>query len=152
MEARYLSCAETAKLVRSTLKEKFPATRFSVRSKEYSGGASITVRWTDGPTAKRVDEEIDRFSGSDFDGMIDLKTYRPAMIVNGEKVHSGADFIFTERDHSEAFWAKVAGLVAKRFGVDAPKDKSEANTLYVAGRFFSEWVWMAMGDRTNLAR
>jgi hypothetical protein len=149
-DARYLSCAETAKLVRAALKASFPATKFSVVSKSYSGGASITIRWTDGPTGKRVDEVVDCFSGADFDGMVDLKTHRPAMIVNGEKVHSGADFIFTEREASEAFWTKVAGLVAKRFGVETPRDKSAANQIYVAGRCFQQWVWIAMGDRTQL--
>lgn len=35
---RYLSCAETAKLVRQALKEAFPGVKFGVRSSTYSGG------------------------------------------------------------------------------------------------------------------
>lgn len=41
MESRkYLSCAETAKLLRQALKESFPGVKFSVRSSVYSGGAN----------------------------------------------------------------------------------------------------------------
>lgn len=70
----YLSCAETAKLVRKALKEAFPRQKFSVRSSTYSMGASIHVGWTDGPQTADVDKVIGCFAGSGFDGMIDLKT------------------------------------------------------------------------------
>jgi len=50
-ETVYVSVAETAKLVRAALKAAFPGITFSVRSKSYSMGASISVRWTDGPAA-----------------------------------------------------------------------------------------------------
>lgn len=43
MATKYLSCAETAKLIRQALKEAFPDMKFGVRSKTYSGGASIDV-------------------------------------------------------------------------------------------------------------
>lgn len=74
MEKTYLSCAETAKLVRAALKKAFPATKFSVRSDTYSGGASIDVGWTDGPCSAAVEPVAKQFCGGRFDGMIDLKT------------------------------------------------------------------------------
>lgn len=43
----YLTVAEVAKLVRRSLNEAFPGVKFSVRSKSYSGGASIRVKWTE---------------------------------------------------------------------------------------------------------
>lgn len=70
---RRLSCAETAKLVRADLKREFPGTKFSVRSHTYSGGASIDVGWTDGPTSPAVDKILKAYSGARFDGMTDLK-------------------------------------------------------------------------------
>lgn len=70
----YLSCSETAKLVRKALKEAFPGQKFSVRSSTYSMGASIRVGWTDGPQTADVDKVVGCFAGSGFDGMIDLKT------------------------------------------------------------------------------
>lgn len=69
----YISCADTAKLVRQALKAAFPGVKFSVRSSVYSGGASIDVRWTDGPLRKEVEPIAKQYQGSDFDGMIDMK-------------------------------------------------------------------------------
>lgn len=47
MSREYISCADTAKLIRQAIKEAFPGVKFSVRSSVYSGGASITVEWLD---------------------------------------------------------------------------------------------------------
>jgi len=74
-DSYYMSCAETAKLVRAGLKKAFPGQKFSVRSHTYSGGASIDVRWTDGPQEADVKAVAGRYNGAGFDGMIDLKTY-----------------------------------------------------------------------------
>ena len=54
METKYLSCAETAKLVRTALKKNFPGVKFSVRSSVYSGGASIDVSWMLGLLLKKL--------------------------------------------------------------------------------------------------
>ena len=71
-QSEYLSCAETAKLVRKALKAAFPHVTFRVLSKTYSMGASIDVAWEDGPRAERVKAITDPFEGKSFDGMIDL--------------------------------------------------------------------------------
>jgi hypothetical protein len=68
----YLRPAETAKLVRGALAKAFPGVKFSVRSKTYSGGASIYVRWTDGPLVSEVEAVARRFEDRRFDGSIDL--------------------------------------------------------------------------------
>ena len=72
MKATYLSCAETAKLIRAALKRAFPGVKFSVRSDVYSGGASINVKWSDGPTGEMVEAVAGAFQGGRFDGSIDL--------------------------------------------------------------------------------
>ena len=74
METKYLSCAETAKLVRSALKNNFPGVKFSVRSSVYSGGASIDVSWVLGPTTKEVNAVAWQYASADFDGSIDMET------------------------------------------------------------------------------
>ena len=74
METKYLSCAETAKLVRSALKNNFPGVKFSVRSSVYSLGASIDVSWVLGPTTKEVDAVAGRYESASFDGSIDMET------------------------------------------------------------------------------
>ena len=72
----YLSVAQTAKLVRRELKKQFPGVKFSVRSKKYSGGASINVNWADGPLSKEVDAVVKPYEGGGFDGMIDMAWHR----------------------------------------------------------------------------
>jgi hypothetical protein len=76
IEVRHLSCAETAKLLRVALQRAFPGVKFRVRSEVYSGGASISVSWTEGPSEEDVDRVAQGFVGADFDGSIDMMCYR----------------------------------------------------------------------------
>lgn len=143
-DKRYLSCAETAKLVRKALKEKFPGIKFSVRSKTYSGGASITVSWTDGPTTKQVDAVTDFFEGASFDGMIDLKSYHDA-ILNGERVHFGADYVFSNRHYSVEFTRQVGEAYAAKTGWEIPE-------IWDSGGFKTDYTKTVHGsDRQILA-
>jgi hypothetical protein len=141
---RYLSVAETAKLIRQQLKREFPVTRFSVRSSSYSMGASITVRWTDGPTCKAVDPVAQSYRGAEFDGMIDMKTGHTSWLMpdgsackakdpgttgsmgirspennrapeaEAEEVHFGADYIFCEREISAEAFARFKAKWAEQ--------------------------------------
>jgi hypothetical protein len=145
-EVEYLTCAETAKLVRRALKEAFPGQKFSVRSDTYSMGASIDVRWVDGPTQKEVDRVVKYFEGGDFDGMIDLgyhvehwlspdgktvlayspgteggggihpKARNPAPGPNWKRVQFGADHVFAQRDLSPRFEAALEVMVEELSG------------------------------------
>lgn len=113
---RSYSLTETAKLIREALKAAFPKTKFAVRSKSYSGGCSITARWTDGPTQKQVDVILKGFERCGFDGMQDLKTYNGPSEYAGQLCEFGADYVFGARDNSEAMLRKVAAWVAKETG------------------------------------
>ena len=73
MEAEYITVTEVAKLIRKALKKLYPDTKFNVRSEKYSMCTSIRINWKDGPTAKMVYAICDQFTGSGFDGSIDLK-------------------------------------------------------------------------------
>ncbi len=44
---QYLTCAQTATLMRQALKESFTKVTFNVRSSTFSMGAAINVEWTD---------------------------------------------------------------------------------------------------------
>lgn len=132
--SEYLTAAETAKLIRQALKQAFPeygSRFFGVRSKTYSGGASIRVNWTDGPTTEAVDAVVARFAGGGFDGMIDMAYNREAWLApdgsvsfahtggtqssmgtvperfgsrhnpDARLVRFGANFVFTDRDLSD---------------------------------------------------
>lgn len=119
MSKKYLSCAETAKLMRGELKKTFPGQKFSVRSSVYSGGASIDVSWTDGPSANTVDKVVKKFAGATFDGMTDMKSYHDTEYA-GETVSMGADFVFTRRSLSPEMEAKATELAKSRLICEIP--------------------------------
>lgn len=114
MPREHVSVADTAKMIRAALKATFPGVKFSVRSHSYSGGASIDIAWTDGPTASTVDRLVNQYKGADFDGMTDSKTYRTDVAPDPEhglrEIHYGADFIFTQRSSSPELVARIAPL------------------------------------------
>lgn len=142
----YISTADTAKAIRLELTEAFPKVRFSVRSKVYAGGSSITIRWTDGPTKEAVDDVVGRFASRGFDGSIDLgysiahyalpsgkivgtKTSGTAgsggyvaahddgPIAGATLVTFGAGFVFTERSRSKEVEDRLLVILRTRFSV-----------------------------------
>lgn len=145
MRDQYVSAAETAKLVRVALKQAFPATKFSVRTSTYAGGASVRIRWMDGPNVKRVDAVVGTFNGNGFDGMIDMAYTIDAWVMptgeivgtvssgtessrgsvpawgtikphdDAERVHFSCS-ISTERDFSPAFITRLRDAVAQYWG------------------------------------
>tara|TARA_Y100000310_G_C20353392_1_gene655469 strand:+ start:93 stop:752 length:660 start_codon:yes stop_codon:yes gene_type:complete len=142
-ETTYLSCAETAKLVRKALKVNFPSQKFSVKSSVYSMGASIDVSWTDGIPQDEVNTICKQFEGAGFDGMIDLKYYITHWMMpdgslitaknegtsdsggvyhgyenekphpDAKKIHMGADYVFANRDISKDALKSAAKQIAK---------------------------------------
>lgn len=76
----HISAVDTAKLVRKALRRRFPGVRFSVRTSTYSGGASVRVGWTDGPTSWDVDAVVKPYAGAGFDGSIDLRYHTAAWL------------------------------------------------------------------------
>lgn len=68
-----MNTVERAKAIRKELKESFPATKFSVRTKKYSGGSSISISWTDFPTVdevKKVSFKYESISRCEYTGEI----------------------------------------------------------------------------------
>lgn len=137
-DRRYLTAAETAKLVRKHLRADFPGIKFSVRSKTYAGGASIDVRWTDGPLTRDVDAVLSLYNGATFDGMIDLKSYHDSLLMTDDGpqvVHFGADFVHSSRDVSDermrVYWRELERFAGQRF--ERPQSRYEWGTLAVMG-------------------
>ena len=101
----YISTADTAKLIRKELKERFPGQKFSVRSKSYAGGSSIDVRWGNGVSPVEVDKVIKKYEGSEFDGMIDLKSPKDVPYL--------VDFVFGHREVSVELRQRIVRDLAK---------------------------------------
>ena len=163
----YLSTTELAKHIRGILRERFPSCTFSVRSSTYSGGSSIRIHWTDGPTRGYVESLVKNLEGSSFDGMIDLKSSRHAML-NGKQILT--DFIFCERKLSAACLKRTIQAVGLRYHApreswpsviedqyDPRLDNASDTTspvLNTNGERHWTWqslVWRAAEDRTTLA-
>ncbi len=126
-DKEYISCADTAKMVRKTLAAEFPGIKFSVRSRTYSMGASMDVEWMDGPSGKTVDSKIQQFAGASFDAMQDLKEYHESIHPEtGKPVRWGADYIFTQRHYSTEFLQGIVTKVAKEWGQPEPAIKSDS--------------------------
>lgn len=147
-QARWISPADTAKLVRAALKDTFPTVVFSVTSKSYAGGASISVHWTDGPPTGVVDKVAKRFAGASFDGMIDLKSYHTSAL-NGERVHYGADYVFTQRSYSPAAVALVKPLIDRDYDIAWSMDgRFDLGNRHHQGTVYgNELFWEAVQDR-----
>jgi hypothetical protein len=141
MSRKYLSCAETAKLVRVALKEAFPGIKFGVRSSTYSMGASMSVSWVDGPNSAQVEAVTRCFTGSYFDGSIDYKGSVYHML-NGEPVSFGADFIHCTRAYSESMIQAAIDRVFRRFAGNFSADGIAKPTVedYQRGRLWSVYL------------
>ena len=146
-ESRWIPVAEQAKLVRAQLKRHWPAVKFSVKSKSFSGGSSITIAWTDGPTSKQVESIAYQFKGGGFDGSIDMAySCRHWLLPDGtaiiqsspgtsgslgyispvengkphpkaERVSFAANYISTSRKYSLDFYSRQLLMVCERYGI-----------------------------------
>lgn len=132
--SKYLSCAETAKLVRAALKESFPGVKFSVRSSVYSGGASININYVNGPTAEQVKGVVRVFEGSYFCGMTDYKGSNYSSL-DGQKVSFGADYIFVNRQLTEPVLIGIVVGVCEKYGFD---NEVYINESKYSGAFISD--------------
>ncbi len=160
-ETEWISCADTAKLVRAKLKQAFPAIKFSVRSDSYAGGASIRVSWTDGPTEDEFDRVVGIFAGRAFDGMIDLATSNyawmlpdgtvtfagtpgtegsmgtiarsacPRPMADAKRVHFGSNYVNGSRHYTRAFMERIAAQVAREYGKPIPPVVQSGDSHYV---------------------
>lgn len=102
----YISATDTAKLVRKALKENFPSTKFSVRTTQYAGGASLDVNWTGGPTTPKVDAVVKNFEGSEPDASGDFCD--PVIHEkDGQRIHYGARHILTMRMITQATYDTI---------------------------------------------
>lgn len=86
--------------IRRELKAAFPAFKFTIHSKSYAGGDSISIRWTLGPTEREVSAITNKYQEGSFDGMIDLYEYSSDRSFTS--THGGSKYVFTHRDIDSA--------------------------------------------------
>lgn len=126
--ARQVGLAETAKLVRQALKERWPTHRFGVRIQRHSAGGWITVSWTDGPSVDEVETLTQGFRGQGYDSLSECRTYHDVSVIGAagasERVHFACERVACVRATSPQLRARAeAQLLAGRGWVSAPADR-----------------------------
>ena len=104
--------ADAAKMIRQELKKAFPVIKFSVSSKTYAGGNSITTKWIDGPTSKEIHKIIDKYQYGYFDGMIDCYE-----MSNCRDDIPQVKFVFADREVSEKTFEEAFLVLQKEYNV-----------------------------------
>jgi acyl-CoA hydrolase len=107
------TAAETAKAIKAELKSKFPKTKFSVRSSNFSGGNSVDIDWVDGPTTENVNKVVKKYQYGHFNGMEDIFEYS-----NTRTDIPQAKYIMTCREVSQCHKDAVKAKIAADFAVD----------------------------------
>jgi len=102
-----------AKNVRFELKAAFPGVKFSVKTQRYTGGDSLNVAWTDGPTTKQVDAIIQKYQGGSFNGMEDYYEYGNNVFND---IFGDAKYVFANRSYSNALVAECIAKAVAEFG------------------------------------
>jgi hypothetical protein len=126
-QPRHVSAADTAALLRCSLKAAHPKVKFGVRSHRYAGGASIDVGWTDGPTEVQVEKTSELYRGATGGGATGPRQYRDTLLSaedGCELVHLAPHYVFCPRKLSLAFRAELEAEIAATTG--EPFDANKA--------------------------
>lgn len=116
---KYVSLKDTNVAIRADLKQAFGKAKFSVVGDSYSGGASTTVRYVDGPPEDKVKEIVEGYAGASFDGMTDTQSYHSVAGFDENGVpldtHYGANYVFTSREFSDDVKQEAEAFLIKAF-------------------------------------
>lgn len=116
LETIYESAAETAKKIRKVLKVNFPQTKFSIRSQTYSGGSSVSVRWSDLPLNEEVEKVVNQFKSGSFNGMEDI--YESTGYLFEGKKYNGAKYIQCSRNLSDEYKETIENYMNEHFAAE----------------------------------
>jgi hypothetical protein len=84
--------------IRKELKKAFPGVKFKVTSDSFSGGNSIDIRWTAGPTVREVESITAKYQEGSFNGMEDI--YENNRANTWPDAFGGAKYVQEHRDMS----------------------------------------------------
>ena len=140
-----------AKNIRIELAKAFPGVKFSVKGKSFSGGDSIDVAWTDGPTSKQVDAIINKYSAGSFDGMTDSYNYSNSAWI---EAFGDAKYIMANRHYSNALVVKAMEKIMAEYGDREAPTVEQYNNGQANGSPLDNaegnyhWNWQSLINRT----
>ena len=132
--------AQCAQAIKKVLKVSFPTIKFSVTSKNYSGGDSVSINWIDGPTSKEVDQLVAKYQYGHFDGMTDSYEYS-----NSREEIPQARFIQVSRSYSEATKERIKNDLMGKFGI---KNWDSVSVEKAMGVWEDQAIWMEFVKNT----
>jgi hypothetical protein len=105
--------AKTAQAIRKELKQKYPDTKFSVRSESFAGGNAVRVEWTEGESEEQIKSIVDKYQYGSFNGMIDLYEY-----TNSRDDIPQVKWISTNRNITPETTAKAIDRINSDYGLN----------------------------------
>lgn len=113
-----MNTVERAREIRKELKAKFKGVKFSVRTKKYSGGSSISVSWVDFPTVEAVEEITSKYESVRYDE------------YTGEILSGGNTYIHTYNTWSEEMEANIKENLILKYGEEFYNEHIEGYDFY----------------------
>lgn len=114
--------AKVASFLRNELKEKFPNVKFTVTSKSYTGGDSVTIKYTYEkgvtPTHDQVNILTFKYEAGKFDGMTD--SYEYTNHTNAPTVK----YVFVDVDYDNHI-KSVSSKIASDYGITEDEQKDQ---------------------------
>ena len=125
--------AEVAQRIRQELKVKFPGVKFQVTCKNYSGGDSVDVNYTDFLPRKEIEKLFYKYNGGHFDGMNDIYEYKDRELEvspAGLKEIPTTKYLFFNRETSTQVKEDAKTWIRKNFTTDDNKEQWIDNAVY----------------------
>ena len=113
-----MNTVERAREIRKELKSKFKGVKFSVRTKKYSGGSSISVSWVDFPTVEAVEEITSKYES------VSRCEY------TGEILSGGNTYIHTYNTWSEDMETNIKENLILKYGIEFYSEHIEGYDFY----------------------
>lgn len=147
-EGEYPSCVLAAKNIRTELKRAFPGVKFSITSKSYSGGNSVDIHWTDGPTSKEVEAITSKYQQGSFDGMTDSYDYDSDRCWTD--VFGGAKYVQEQRDVTAEAYHAAAVRLGYPDAVMPPNSCNLSGVTYDQSEMIKRdaWDWSCFSNKT----
>ncbi len=121
---KYLTTAETAKIIRKALKEAFQGVKFSVKSEN----STVSITWTDGPNVDQVKSVVGHLKAAYFDSSIDYQGSIYHM-HQGQQISLGADFLSFKREYSDASIQRAIDRVYREYAGNFKDSDQEKATV-----------------------
>lgn len=127
--------ARAAIEIRKLLKKKFPGAKFYIRSKNYTGGDSIYITWSLGPTRDMVENAVAKYQYGYYDASEDLYKYS-----NARENIPQVKFVFTTRDYPKDLLEQIMHDINKLFNINAKlSDRVDNDYQYMARQPYAIW-------------